>query len=73
MHTCDISLFLRLIFDKIAQPKADWNPSLFYISPYLEFQVSLSKMHKFLLCLIILSILLSHNLPFLMYHMYDNV
>ena len=31
-------------------------PSISYISPYLEFQVSLTKFENFLLCLIILPI-----------------
>ena len=73
-HTCDISLFRRdlPIFEQISLFGISEFPYISYTSPYLEFQISLFKIKKFLLCLIILPILKSKTPYFAsqMDHMY---
>ena len=69
-----ISLFQRdlPIFEQISLFGISEFPYISYTSPYLEFQISLFKIKKLLLCLIILPILKSKS-PYLasqMDHMY---
>ena len=60
------------IFEKISLFGISEFPYIFYTSPYLEYQISLSNSKNSLLCLIILPIL-KRKSPYLssqMYHMY---
>ena len=73
-HTCDISLFRRdFPIDKLSLFGNSEFPYKSYISPYLEFWISLFQIKKFLLCLIILPIWKGKS-PYLasqVYHMYE--
>ena len=73
-HACDISLFRRNlpIFEQISLFGISEFTYISYTSPYLEFQISLFKINKYLLCLIIHAILKSKSsyLASQMDHMY---